>query len=192
MNSTVKYIALALLTGVFLSGCKEDYTPKPRGYFRIDFPQKSYTVLKNNYPYSFEYPVYSQIVPDNQKNSEPYWIDINIPENKSKFHLSYKPVNGNLSKLIEDSRELAYKHSIKAISIDERLFINRMAKVYGTVYYIKGNAASPMQFYMTDSTTHFLRGSFYISEVPNYDSLLPVIHFLETDMIRLIETLNWN
>jgi gliding motility-associated lipoprotein GldD len=177
---------------LFLSGCKEDYTPKPRGYFRIDFPRKNYQVLKGSYPYCFEYPVYSKITPDMDPFSEPYWIDVDIPGNKAKFHLSYKSVKGNLSKLTEDSRELAYKHSIKAISIDEKLFINPASKVYGTVYYIKGNTASPMQFYMTDSTTHFLRGSLYISEIPNYDSLLPVIAFLEADMVHLIETLNWN
>jgi gliding motility-associated lipoprotein GldD len=192
MKRTFQYIAIALLMLLYISGCKEDYTPKPRAYFRIDFPQKDYQVLKGSYPYCFEYPAYSKIIPDLDPTAEPYWIDVNIPANKAKFHLSYKPVKGNLSKLTEDSRELAYKHSIKAISIDEKLFINPSKKVYGTVYYIKGNAASPMQFYMTDSTTHFLRGSLYISEIPNYDSLLPVINFLETDMVHLIETLKWN
>jgi gliding motility-associated lipoprotein GldD len=192
MKISISYLISTLLLVLSLSGCKEDYTPKPRGYFRIDFPEKCYQVFKSDYPYNFEYPKYSTIIPDKDTFSEPYWIDINIPGNKAKFHLSYKPVKGNLSKLTEDSRELAYKHSIKAISIDEKLFINPAKKVYGTVYYIKGNAASPMQFYMTDSTTHFLRGSFYISEIPNYDSLMPVINFLETDMVHLIETLNWN
>jgi gliding motility-associated lipoprotein GldD len=192
MKIIILYITTILLFVLYFSGCKEDYTPKPRGYFRIDFPEKNYQIFKNNYPYSFEYPVYSKIASDIDAFSEPFWIDINIPGNKAKFHLSYKPVRGNLSKLTEDSRELAYKHSIKAISIDEKIFMNPAKKVYGTVYYIKGNAASPMQFYMTDSTTHFLRGSFYISEIPNYDSLHPVINFLETDMIHLIETLNWN
>jgi gliding motility-associated lipoprotein GldD len=192
MKSMIRNLTIVLFIGLFLFGCKKDYTPKPRGYFRINFPEKSYHVLKDNSPYSFEYPTYSHIIPDKDANSEPYWIDIDIPNNKAKFHLSYKPVHGNLSKLIEDSRELAYKHSIKAISIDERNYINPVKKVFGTVYYIKGNAASPMQFYLTDSTSNFLRGSFYISEIPNYDSLLPVINFLEIDMVHLIETLNWN
>jgi gliding motility-associated lipoprotein GldD len=178
--------------GTFISGCNEKYTPKPRGYFRINFPEKKYQLFKNNYPYSFEYPVYSQIIPDTIGKAEPFWIDVNIPGNKAKFHLSYKKVQGNLAQLTEDSRELAYKHAIKATSIDEKNYINPENKVYGTVYYIKGNAASPMQFYLTDSTKHFLRGSFYISEVPNYDSLLPVITYLETDITHLIETFNWN
>jgi len=192
MKRSITYILTLLLIVLFLPGCKKDYTPKPRGYFRIDFPEKKFQLFKSNFPYSFEYPKYSKICPDNDSFSEPFWIDIDIPTNKAKFHLSYKQIKGNLARLTEDSRELVYKHSIKATSIDERLFINTANNVYGTVYYIKGNAASPMQFYMTDSTNHFLRGSFYISEIPNYDSLLPVITFLETDLIHLIETLNWN
>jgi gliding motility-associated lipoprotein GldD len=166
--------------------------PKPRGYFRIDFPEKKYQLFDVGFPYSFEYPVYATITPDTIGTTEPYWIDVNIPMNKAKFHLSFKKITGNLSQLTEDSRELAYKHTIKATSIDEKNFINPMNKVYGTIYTIKGNAASPMQFYLTDSTSHFLRGSFYISEIPNYDSLMPVINFLETDITHLIETLHWN
>jgi len=192
MKFLKSYIISVLLMTLLISGCRKDYTPKPRAYFRIDFPDKNYQAFNSGYPYSFEYPTYSKIIANIDPLSEPYWIDIDIPCNNAKFHLSYKTVKGNLSKLTEESRELAYKHSIKAISIDEKLFINPVKKVYGTVYKIKGNAASPMQFYITDSINHFLRGSFYISEIPNFDSLLPVITFLETDLVHLIETLNWN
>jgi len=192
MNRFILYGFLLICMGTFIAGCNEKFTPKPKGYFRINFPEKKYQLFNNNYPYKFEYPVYSKIAPDTAQNAEPFWLDVDIPENKAKFHLSYKKVEGNLAQLTEDSREMAYKHSIKATSIDEKLFINPQNKVYGTVYYIKGNAASPMQFYFTDSAKHFLRGSVYISEIPNYDSLLPVISFLEADITHLIETLHWN
>jgi len=191
MRIHLTYLSVALLL-VLLLGCNEKFTPKPRGYFRIEFPEKEYQIFNANFPYSFEYPIYSQIIPDTIGNAEPFWIDISIPSNNATFHFSYKQVKGNLSQLTEDSRELAYKHAIRATSIDEKLFINPGNNVYGTVYYIKGNAASPMQFYLTDSTRNFLRGSFYISEIPNYDSLLPVISYLEADMTHLIETLHWN
>ncbi|MFV0267582.1 MAG: gliding motility lipoprotein GldD, partial [Draconibacterium sp.] len=75
--------------------------------------------------------------------------------------------------------------------IEEQIFVNNASHVYGTIYRIRGNAASPMQFFLTDSTQHFLRGAFYIREVPDIDSLRPVIDFLEPDVIRLIETTNW-
>ena len=97
-----------------------------------------------------------------------------------------------LSEFIEESRRLAYKHTIKADAINERLFMNPAKDVYGIVYKIEGNAASPMQFFLTDSTLNFLRGAFYIHEVPNIDSLMPVINFIEPDVIHMIETTTWN
>ncbi len=174
-----------------LSGCKKEYIPKPRGYYRISFPEKKYRVFNENYPYTFEYAAYSRIEKDTSRITEPFWINISTDANKAKFHLSYKPIMDNLDQLTEESRELAYKHSIKALNINEKVFINNENKVYGTVYEIKGNTASPMQFFLTDSIKHFLRGSVYISEIPNYDSLLPVISFLEKDVYHLIETFNW-
>ena len=187
-----------LLFFLLLAGCNEHYTPKPRGFFRIDFPDKTYSVIKGDYPYSFDVPDYSVIEKDNKNPDEPNWINIAVPANKAELHISFynlkskaKPPRQMLYELMEETRSLAYKHTIKADAIDEKIFVNPKAKVYGTIYNIKGNAASPMQFFLTDSTTHFLRGALYIREVPNADSLRPVIDFLEPDIIRLIETTNW-
>lgn len=142
-------------------------------------------------PYRFEIPEYSKIVADNDRLAEPYWVNLSIPQHKAEVHLSYKPVKGNLMTLMEDSRTLAYKHSIKADAIEERVFINAEKKVFGTIYFIEGNSASPLQFYLTDSTKNFLRGALYIREVPNIDSIRPVIQFLTPDVIHLIETTEW-
>jgi gliding motility-associated lipoprotein GldD len=172
--------------------CRKDYTPKPRGYYRISFQEKAYKKLDSTaLPYQFEIPVYGKIVPDNERLAEPFWVNLKIPQHKAEVHLSYKKVDNNLMKLIEDSRTLAYKHSIKADAINERVFMNPAKKVYGTIYLIDGNSASPLQFYLTDSTKHFLRGALYIREVPNIDSIRPVIEFLTPDVIHLIETTEW-
>jgi gliding motility-associated lipoprotein GldD len=120
------------------------------------------------------------------------WITIEIPGNHAQIHISYKKIDRNLSKLIEESRSLVFKHDQKASSIDEQLFIHPTHKMYGTVYTLKGNAASPMQFYLTDSVKNFIRGALYIREIPNYDSLRPVIGFLSADVIKMIETTEWN
>ena len=65
-------------------------------------------------------------------------------------------------------------------------------KMYGLAYQIKGmGAASPYQFYLTDSTSHFMRGSLYFDAVPNNDSLAPVIEFVEKDIQHLFETIRW-
>jgi gliding motility-associated lipoprotein GldD len=65
-------------------------------------------------------------------------------------------------------------------------------KMYGLIYEINGmSAASPYQFYLTDSTTHWLRGSLYFDAIPNNDSLAPVIDFVKTDIQHLFETIRW-
>lgn len=188
-----------LIIILFFSACSDNYTPKPRGYFRIGFPEKEYKVLAENFPYSFDIPSYSKIEKDYRNLNRPYWINLTIPENKVEVHFSYynienqaKDKNEALFELMEDTRNLAYKHSVKADAIDEQIFMNPARKMYGTIYRIEGNAASPMQFFLTDSTKHFLRGAFYIREVPDIDSLQPVIDFFEPDVIRMIETASWN
>lgn len=188
---------IALL--IFLGACNESYTPRPRGYFRIDFPEKNYARIPKAYPYSFETPSYSHIEKDRHNPDQPNWINVAIPENKVEVHISYhnlmnqqKSSRELLIGLMEETRRLAYKHSIKADAIDEQIFMNPAQNVYGTIYKIKGNAASPIQFFLTDSTKHFLRGAMYISEVPDIDSLQPVINFMEPDIIRMIETTSWN
>jgi len=186
---------LYFLTLIFILtfSCKQDYIPKPHGYFRIDFQEKTYRQFDSiALPYTFDIPGYSKIVPDRDRLAEPYWVNLKIPAHKAEVHISYKKVKNNLAKLMEDSRTLAYKHSIKADAINEQIFVNPQKKVYGTIYLIDGNAASPVQFYLTDSTQNFLRGALYIKEVPNIDSLRPVIDFLTPDIIRLIETTKWS
>jgi gliding motility-associated lipoprotein GldD len=186
------FIYLSIVFLLLASSCKQDYIPKPRGFFRISFAEKSYHRLDSaGLPYRFEIPDYSSIVPDDERHTEPFWVNLEVPQHKAEVHLSYKKVEKNLAKLTEDSRALAYKHSIKADAINERVFVNPDKKVYGTIYMIDGNAASPLQFYLTDSAHHFLRGALYIREVPNIDSIRPVIDFLTPDVIRLIETTEW-
>ena len=184
-----RFLLLAMMIALF--GCEKEYTPKPRGYFRIEFPAKDYHNLNQDFPYSFEIAGYSKVFRDTGANTEPYWITISTPENKADLHLSYAQIDNNLVKHIEESRRLAYDHSIKADAIEEQLFINPEKKVYGTIYYIEGNAASPIQFFLTDSTQHFLRGALYIREIPNIDSIRPVVDFLRPDIIHLIETTSW-
>jgi gliding motility-associated lipoprotein GldD len=172
-------------------GCRGKYTPKPRGYFRIDFPDKEYQLYNDTCPYTFEYPRYGAIVPDDDYLSEPCWMNIEFPQYNGKIHISYKPISGNIGALLEDSHTLAYKHTIKAQAIDESLFLDSAHRVYGMMYDISGDAASAVQFYATDSIAHFLRGSLYFYLQPNSDSLAPVIEFFREDIIHLIETIRW-
>jgi gliding motility-associated lipoprotein GldD len=192
MRVVFRIMVFVLLVPGILSGCKRNYVPKPSGYLRIDFPAKEYRLFDTAYPYSFEYPVYADIMPDTDEYTEPYWIDVRFPEFDGTIHISYKKVTGNLDTYTEDSRTMAYKHSIKADAINETVYADTVNRVYGLLYEIKGNAASSLQFYATDSTSNFIRGSLYFNVSPNKDSLAPVIDFFRVDIIHLIETVRWN
>lgn len=181
---------ISLILG--LNSCKNDFQPKPRGYFRIQLPKKEYTRFQiSSFPYQFDIPAYSRIGKP-QSNPEKYWINVIYPMFKAQLHISYKPVNNNLDTLLNDAHKMMNKHIPKANAINEQMFINEDLKVYGMSYEIMGSeAASPYQFYLTDSTQHFLRGALYFNFSPNNDSLKPVIEFIKEDMERLIESFEW-
>jgi len=188
------YILLLLGFPLLFNTCSKSNqktTPKPRGYFRIQLPEKSYQPLNTSCPYTFEHPNYAEIITDPGNSGNPCWINVKIPALKGNIHISYKKVDGKIKQYIEDARELAYKHTIKAEAISEQMYQAPERNVYGILYKLKGNVASPMQFFMTDSTDHFLRGSLYFRMEPNKDSLAPVIDFVEKDIRHLIETLHW-
>jgi len=180
---------LITIVFLFLLACGNNYTPKPRGYFRIDLPLKDYKQYTSSCPYTFEYPAYTVVVTTNK--DEPCWLNIYYPKLDATIHLSYKEVEGNLSLLLEDTRTFVYKHTIKADAIEENLYSNAGKDVHGILYEIKGNAASAIQFYITDSTKHFIRGALYFNALPNKDSLAPVIEFVHQDILHLIETTEW-
>ena len=190
MNFKVYFLLAVVL--LLAASCGENYVPKPHGYFRIDFPKKEYLEFDTNFPYTFEYPVYSKIVRDSSSFAEPYWINIVYNSFHAQLHITYRVIDGNLKKYLEDSRMLVNKHIPKANSISQREFADPVNKVYGLVYNIKGaDAASTYQFYLTDSTSNFLRGALYFDLVPNNDSLSPVIDFLKADIEQMISSFRW-
>lgn len=179
---------------LLLTACSEDsYTPKPRSYHRIDFPEKTYQKYQDVCPFSFEYPEYSSISKDLKSHSEPCWMNVVFPDYQGVIHISYKTINKqqDLADYIDDSHTMVYKHTVKAESIRETRYDDPGRNVHGILYDIGGNAASSVQFFITDSTMHFLRGSLYIETEPNRDSLAPVINFFKQDIIHLMETLTW-
>ncbi len=192
MHFSVEFIITFLGLMILFASCGSDYMPKPRGYFRIDLPEKKFQSFDTSFPYMFDYPVYSNIQADLLSPEESYWINLEFPQFKGKLHLSYKIVNNNLPQYLEDSRTMVFKHIPKASAINNRMIVNEEDNVYGLIYEIDGlGTASPYQFYITDSTNHFLRGALYFNIKPNNDSLAPVIDFIKEDIEQLINTFRW-
>jgi gliding motility-associated lipoprotein GldD len=188
---------MLLVTTLF--SCNDTEVPKPKGHFRIDLPQRQYLLFDDKsgndrkMPFSFEYPAYGNLVFKVENSHEPGWFNIEFPAYKAIIYLTYKDVNKNFEGLMEQTYTMNVKnHITKADAINEKVFSNPEKKVYGILYDLKGNTASAVQFYVTDSLNHYLRGSLYFSAEPNSDSLAPVIDFFREDIIHLIETLKWN
>jgi gliding motility-associated lipoprotein GldD len=194
-----KYNLLTLLVLlVIMNSCKDVTVPKPKGYFRIDLPSRDYILFNNTeartagLPITFEYPSYGKILFEARELSEPGWFDIDFPFYNAKIYLTYKNVKNNLPGLMEQSYRMDVKnHITKADAIDEQIISEPDHKVYGILYDLKGSTATAVQFFVTDSTRHFLRGSLYFTAEPNPDSLAPVINFFREDIVHLIETLKW-
>jgi gliding motility-associated lipoprotein GldD len=187
---------IVYLTSVLIifSACGggKTYTPKPRGYFRIEVPEHAYQKYDTVCPFYFEYAHLAQIKPySGQGTQQPCWFDIHYPQFRATLHCSYETVNNNLKKYIDDAQTLVFKHVIKASGIEEATIVDSEYKVYGTVYQLQGDPATPYQFYLTDSTRHFFRAALYFDYKPNYDSLRPILDFLKQDVDHMIETFQW-
>jgi gliding motility-associated lipoprotein GldD len=195
-KSNLPVLLLILAIFSFFS-CREVSVPKPKGYFRIDLPPKKYIVFNetgqvDNLPLKFEYPVYGNISEKVDDKSEPGWFNIEFPAYKARIYLTYKDVGADLEGLIEQTYTMNVKnHITKADAINEQLINDVENRIFGILYDLKGNTASAVQFYVTDSVKHYLRGSLYFESEPNADSLAPVIDFFREDVVHLIETLKW-
>lgn len=175
-------------------GCtREVNTPKPKGYFRLKFPAKTYVPYLSDAPFSFEYPSYAMMVKDTEANAQPFWNNLDFPQFNGRLHLTYHKVvsEQNYNRMTEAARTLAMKHDVKASAIDQRLINYPEKKVYGMYYEIQGNTASSVQFFLTDSTKHYFRGALYFNEAPKYDSIQPIIKFIKKDIDRMIKTFKW-
>jgi gliding motility-associated lipoprotein GldD len=170
-----------------ISSCTDEPVPKPRAYFRIEMPEKDYRRIEPDCPFSFEIPAYSQF----QYRKEYCWFNLNFPLNKAQVHFTYKPLENNLRQLLEESHQMSYEHHVKASDIQTELVLREEKRVFGLIYHLTGDVASPVQFYLTDSTNHFLRGSLYFNSHINRDSLDPVISNISEDIDHLVRTLEW-
>jgi gliding motility-associated lipoprotein GldD len=183
------------LAVVLLSmGCRHATVPRPKGYFRIDLPEKKYVEFnfpESDVPVTFEYPAYGKLAFNQEYANEKGWFNIEFPAYKAKIYMTYKSVK-DFPELMEETYKMNVKNHIsKADAINEQPIINKENRVFGVLYDLKGNTASAVQFYVTDSTRNYLRGSLYFAAEPAADSLAPVIDFFRKDILHIIETLKW-
>jgi gliding motility-associated lipoprotein GldD len=182
----IKYSKILVIITLILLGCESIQQPKPKGLLRLQYPQPQYSAIPNAYPFDFEYNNWVQLKGIDKKAPDLYY-----PKMKATLYLTYVAVENNIDSLLNDAYQLPGKHMIKAEEIPERIFMAPEERVFGTLFTVVGNAASQLQFFLTDSTDHFLMGSLYFYSRPNYDSIMPAAKYLERDVMHLMESLRW-
>lgn len=185
-------LVLCILLSV-LSSCEDSAIPKPRGYFRISLPAHDYSLYSQpQVPFSFEHSKCSYVLTERSPNKDDRWFNIVYPSLNCKIHITYLRLNESQEDMAyEDNHRLLFKHSVAADAIVGKYYDNDERRVHAALFNIKGNAATPAQFSITDSLGQVFRGSLYFFCHPNKDSLAPVVEYLDADINHLIETFSW-
>jgi len=164
---------LLIILAITCASCKnEPLIPKPIGYHKIDLPERTgysdFTMDECNF--TFKYPDYVYVEQDtlffDQKPEDPCWLNVRYPSLNGMVHMSYKSLKSN--------------------------DLNQLTEVYGLVSQVGGNVASAYQFYLTDSSKNYVRGSLYFRAQPNADSLKPAVDFVREDLVEMLASWEWN
>ncbi|WP_455170039.1 gliding motility lipoprotein GldD [Aegicerativicinus sediminis] len=190
----MKLVSIVIATACLLVSCGDEPLPKPKAELRLDYPKPAYHQTDiAALPFTFEKNDFAKPISKIKydPNTGTIGVDVEYPSMKGTIYLTYKPVDGNLTNLLRDAQELTQKHVSKADEIAEQVYQSPEKKSFGMFYEVGGNAASQSQFYLTDSTNHFLNGSLYFYAKPNFDSLYPAAVYLKNDIRHIMETLEW-
>lgn len=183
----------SILVLMFLTSCGGDYLPRPMGYNRIDLPEHAFESLSDSFPYLFEKPQAAKVEQDTFNMKEEAWINLHYQDMGAKVHLTYLPLGsqgGDVKLVLNDAINLTAKHQIKAYGIEESVLLTPKGYT-GVVAELSGEVPTQFQFFVTDSTKHFLRGALYFDTAMKNDSLAPVIEHIKIDMMHLINTLEF-
>lgn len=197
----MRFLLLCSLLVFALTRCDDEIppVPKPRSYPRVDFPQRAYVPLGVSYcDFTFERPASTTVVQEksffDQAPVDPCWFNLDLaPALNGKIHFSYYPIRSyaQWEELRDEAFQLVGVHNQRASDIEEIVIHRDSADVHGIAFDIAGPAASPFQFFLTDTTNHFLRGALYFETQVNPDSLAPVIDYVKEDIFKIVETLSW-
>lgn len=169
-----------------LASCEENVVPKPKAQLRLEYPAAEYSSIESQCPFEFEKSNESEAVINSK-----CWVNLEYPGLRASVNMTYRPVQDNLQELLREAEKLTFNHAIKADGISSRPFANEKGRVYGSIFEVTGNAASPLQFHLTDSLNHFITGAVYFDVQPNFDSIRPAVRHIEKDIVRLMETMEW-
>ena len=185
----MKSLSLIITLSIACLSCSEHPMPKPNGYPRLNLPVKGYINWNSGCHFNFKRGISTEI---EYIKEDSCFFNISYPSINAKIHCSYLPVNNHLKEIIDQEYKLREKHNQFSTSVQERVYHNEEKKVNALLFNISGTqAATPLQFFITDSIHHFFRGTLYFNNTPNNDSLYTAIEFIREDVDTLIESFDW-
>lgn len=187
-------LSFGLILLLMVCSCRRQAeTPKPVAYFRIDLPEHSYQQVDTTLPFVFEQSEAAQLSIRPQKDGS-YWVDIDYPTLNATFKITYLTVpraDSLRNKIIREEKMVKF-HYQKADDVEYSVIQDPDSRLWGQIYDIAGkDVATPLMFWMTDSTHRFLRTTLYFNFAPNNDSLEPVIEYLRDDAMHFVNTFKW-
>lgn len=189
----MKIFSLLLLVTILLS-CGDDLMiPKPPTYLRLDLPEHNYEKTQNECGYSFDLSQVYKSIKTNPIGEGACTQEIDLGLLNGKLYLFYFPLKANdtLSKFVNFSNDKVDDHKLKASAINDQKIIRPKDRVFGTFFEIQGDVATNYQFYLTDSTSRFIRGELLLNCRPNYDSLKPSLDYIKIDLLKMVNTFKW-
>lgn len=190
---SAKTIVYPLFVAILLTtiSCRQDINvPKPKAYLKLDYPTAEYQYTDTKLPFLFDKNILSSLEVI-KKNNIIEGVNLVYKPMNASIYISYKFVDYNLDNLIKSSLSITQQHAKIAHSVSEKEFTNNISRVYGKIFDLSGPVASQIQFYATDSINHFLSGALYFNTRPNYDSIYPATRYIQNDIIRLMESIEW-
>ena len=187
-------LSFGLILLLMVCSCRRQAeTPKPVAYFRIDLPEHNYRQVDTTLPFVFEQSEAAQLSIRPQQDGS-YWVDLDYPALNATFKITYLTVpraDSLRNKIIREEKMVKF-HYQKADDVEYSVIQDPDSRLWGQIYDIAGkDVATPLMFWMTDSTHQFLRTTLYFNFAPNNDSLEPVIQYLRDDALHFVNTFKW-
>ena len=181
-----RYLFLSFIL-TFLVSCSSDAQPKPKGELRLEYPEAKYVPFSSECSFSFEHSDFAKI----HQAKQACWYNVVYPTMKANIFVTYFPIKNDFNLHIKEVEKMVYEHTIRASAIDTKSFSYPEKRVFGNFYELKGQSASNIQIYITDSTRHFVTANLYFKSRPRPDSLQPAVEYIKKDLMHMIETFEW-
>ena len=171
---------------LIITSCESTILPKQRGFFAPEFTFPNYKILESC-NHSFKINDLTNVISKPDCNYEIEYDELN-----AKIYFSNIIVENNMEIISRKFDEKVFNNSEFADQILTSEFSNPYKDVFSKVYFFVGESPSNIQFFITDSTQNFLSASLLFDSKPNYDSLLPYIHYIRNDIKKIIESFDWS